>query len=64
MPKDNIIRNAIALGRQRSFVSFDELNELLLNELFPSTTATPEDIEAVMTALSDEGIHVIEDEGP
>ncbi len=64
MPKDNIIRNAIALGRQRSFVTFDELNELLLNELFPSTTATPEDIEAVMTALSDEGIHVIEDEGP
>lgn len=53
------IRKIIELGRDRGFVTFDELNEL-----FPSTTATLEDIEAVMTALSDEGIHVIEDEGP
>jgi RNA polymerase primary sigma factor len=40
-------------------VTFDELNELL-----PSTTTTPEYIEALMQALSDEGINVIEDEGP
>ena len=56
MPRGDIIRRVIEFGRQRGFVTFGELNELL-----PSTTA-PEDIEAVMTALSDEGIHVIEDD--
>ena len=56
MPRSDIIRKAIELGRQKGFVTFGELNGLV-----PSTT-TPEDIEAVMTALSDEGIHVIEDD--
>jgi sigma-70-like protein len=37
-------------------VTFDELNKLL-----PSTTTASEDIEAVMEALSDEGIKVVED---
>jgi len=58
MLKRDIIRKAIELGRQKGFVTFDELNELL-----PSTTTAPEDIEDVMTALSEEGINVIEDEG-
>jgi len=45
-------------------VTFGELNELWL-----STTAAPEDIEPehiedVMAALSEEGINVVEDEGP
>jgi hypothetical protein len=57
MPKGDVVRKAIELGRDKGFVTFDELNELL-----PSTTATPEYIEAVLTALSNEGIHVIEDE--
>jgi hypothetical protein len=39
------------------FVTFNQLNELL-----PSTTTAPEDIEALLEALSDEGIHVIEGE--
>ena len=56
MPGSDVVRKAIELGRQKGFLTFGELNELL-----PSTTA-PEDIEAVMTALSDEGIHVIEDD--
>jgi Sigma-70 factor, region 1.1 len=59
MPRSDIIRKAIELGRQKGFVTFDELNELL-----PSTTTAPEDIEAVMAALSDEGINVIESEEP
>jgi RNA polymerase primary sigma factor len=59
MPRSDIIRKAIELGRQKGFVTFNELNELL-----PSTTTTPEYIEALMEALSDEGINVIEDEGP
>jgi RNA polymerase primary sigma factor len=58
MPRGDIIRKAIELGRQRGFVTFGELNELL-----PSTTTSPEYIEVVLAALSDEGINVIEDEG-
>ena len=64
MPRSDIIRKAIELGRDKGFVTFDELNELLLNELLPSTRSTPEDIEDVMVALSSEGINVVEDEGP
>jgi hypothetical protein len=59
MPRSDIIRTAIELGRQKGFVTFGELNEI-----WPSTTTTPEDIENLMTALSEEGINVIEDEGP
>jgi hypothetical protein len=59
MPRSDIIGKAVELGRQKGFVTFGELNELL-----PSTTTSPEYIEAVMEALSDEGINVIEDEGP
>jgi RNA polymerase primary sigma factor len=59
MTRGDIIRKAIELGRQRGFVTFNELNELL-----PSTTTAPEDIEGVMASLSDEGINAIEDERP
>jgi hypothetical protein len=59
MPRSDIVRKAIALGRDKGFVTFGELNEL-----WPSTMTEPEDIEAVMKALSDEGINVVEDEGP
>jgi Sigma-70 factor, region 1.1 len=59
MPWSDIIGKAIKFGRQKGFVTFGELNELL-----PSTTTAPEDIEALLSALSDEGIDVIEDEGP
>jgi hypothetical protein len=43
-----MIRMAIALGRPTGVITFDQLNELL-----PSATTEPEDIEAVMQALSD-----------
>ena len=64
MPTSDIIRKAIELGRDRGFVTFDELNALLVNELSPATTIASEDIEAILGVLSDEGINVIEDEGP
>lgn len=59
MQRSEIIRKAIERGRERGFVTFDQLDELL-----PSNTdvAAPEDIEAVMEALSDEGIRAIEQE--
>ena len=63
MSRSDVIRKAIELGRDKGFVTFNELNELL-NELWPSTTIAPEDIEDLMTALSEEGINVVEDEGP
>ena len=62
MPND-VVRKTVELGRQKGFVTFE------LNELWLSTTTAPEDvepehIEAVMAALSEEGISVVEDEGP
>jgi sigma-70-like protein len=57
MQRSEIIRKAIELGRPRGFVTFDQLNELL-----PSTTTAPEDIEAVMEALRDEEINVVDDD--
>jgi hypothetical protein len=43
--------------RQRGLVTFDQLNALL-----PSATTDPEDIEAIMQALSDEGIIVVDED--
>ena len=61
MRHDEIIRKAIELGRMSGFVTFDQLNELLLNGLSPSTTMTPEEIEVILKALNDEGINIVED---
>jgi RNA polymerase primary sigma factor len=63
MPRQNIIQKVIEFGRLRGFVTFDELNELW-HELLPSTETTPEEIETVLGALSDEGIRIIEDDQP
>lgn len=57
MDHRDIIRRAIELARQTGVVTFDQLNELL-----PSTTTEPEDIEALMEALSDAGIQVVADD--
>jgi sigma-70-like protein len=51
-----IIRAAIEIGHRTGFVTFDQLNELV-----PSATSAPEDIEALMQALSDEGIDIRDD---
>ena len=48
MPRSDIVRKAIELGRDRGFVTFDELNAAMG---LPSTMTAPEDIEAVMAAL-------------
>jgi RNA polymerase primary sigma factor len=47
-----IIRRAIEIGKQRGFITFDEINELV-----PSSVG-PEMIEAFLEALSDQGIDV------
>jgi hypothetical protein len=50
-----IIRKAIEIGDQPGFVTFDQINALL-----PSDLANPEDIEALLEALSARGINVTE----
>jgi len=57
MERQGIIQKVIELGRLRGFVTFDQLNELL-----PSATTEPEDIEALMEALSDEGINLVDEQ--
>ena len=59
MKLQDAIRMALELGRPTGIVTFDQLNDLL-----PSNTMTPEDIEAVMQALSDEGINLVESDPP
>jgi RNA polymerase primary sigma factor len=56
MKRQGIIQKVIELGRLRGFMTFDQLNQLL-----PSATTEPEDIEVLMEALRDEGIQVIDE---
>jgi hypothetical protein len=49
-----IIQRAIKIGDQAGFITFGQLNELC------PTARDPQDIEALMTALSEAGIHVRE----
>jgi hypothetical protein len=59
MVRQGMIQKVIELGRLKGFVTFDQLNELL-----PSATTEPEDIEIVMGALRDEGIDLIDEDQP
>jgi hypothetical protein len=49
----DFIRRAIEIGHRTGFVTFDQLNELLV-----TTKIEPEDVEALMEALSAEEIQV------
>jgi hypothetical protein len=55
MKLPEIIRAAIEIGRRDGFVTFDQLNRLL-----PAATTEPEDIEALMLALSEDRINVVD----
>ena len=57
MIPQSMIQRMIEPYRQRGLVTFDQLNALL-----PSATTDPEDIEAIMQALSDEGINVVDED--
>ena len=56
MELQNLIRRVIEIGHRRGFITFDQINELM-----PSTKIAPEDIEALMEALSAEEIQVTEE---
>lgn len=53
-----IIQKAVDIGGQRGFVTFDQLNELCDG----TPKLEPVDIEALMAALNDEGINIIDEE--
>jgi hypothetical protein len=56
MEMRKIISAAIETGKRNGDITFDQLNELC-----PSSSSMPEDIEQLMQALRDEGIDVVED---
>jgi RNA polymerase primary sigma factor len=55
--KDAAVKKMIKQAKKRGFVTFDQLNEVL-----PSDTTSPEQIEDIMSMLSDMGINVTEAE--
>src|SRR6201982_2862044 len=57
---DAAVKKMIKQAKKRGFVTFDQLNEVL-----PSDSTSPEQIEDIMSMLSDMGINVTEadDEG-
>jgi hypothetical protein len=52
MRLQEIIRRATEIGKRTGFITFDQLNELCPKEL------EPEDIEALLAALRDQGIQL------
>jgi RNA polymerase primary sigma factor len=54
---DAAVKRMIKLAKQRGYVTYDELNEVL-----PSEEVTSEQIEDIMTMLTDMGINVVETE--
>src|ERR1700721_4566019 len=54
---DAAVKKMIKQAKKRGFVTFDQLNEVL-----PSDTTSPEQIEDIMSVLSDMGINVSEAE--
>ncbi|WP_457488688.1 RNA polymerase sigma factor RpoD [Tardiphaga sp. P5_C10] len=54
---DAAVKKMIKQAKKRGFVTFDQLNDVL-----PSDTTSPEQIEDIMSMLSDMGINVSENE--
>jgi sigma-70-like protein len=55
MDWSEVVRKAVILAEKSGYLTFDQLNELI-----PSSIA-PEDIEAIMTDLSNQGIWIAEE---
>jgi len=54
---DDAVKKMIKAAKKRGYVTMDELNSVL-----PSSEVTSEQIEDVMSMLSEMGINVVEDE--
>jgi RNA polymerase primary sigma factor len=57
MPPDSPLENLLRKGKERGFVTYDELNAIL-----PPHDVSSEQIEDTMTRLFELGINVVEDE--
>lgn len=60
MNLDVIIQQAIAASAPNRTLSFDQLNELVASKLEPGEELGAEDVNAIMDALSNNGICIIE----
>ena len=56
---DAAVKRMIKLAKQRGYVTYDELNEVL-----PSEEVSSEQIEDTMAMLTEMGINVVENEEP
>src|SRR5476649_575727 len=54
---EKAIKTLLALGKQRGYITYEELNETL-----PEDKLSSEKIEDIMSLISDMGINVVEDE--
>lgn len=54
---DKALKHLLAQGKQRGYITYEELNEVL-----PEDKVTSEQIEDIMSVISDLGINVVEDE--
>lgn len=54
---EKVIKQLLVLGKQRGYITYEELNEAL-----PEDKLNSEQIEDIMSMISDMGINVIEDE--
>jgi len=52
----DIIRRAIEIGDPTGTITFDQLNDLV-----PSDLSAPEDIETLLSTLSEKGIQIVEE---
>ena len=57
MRLEEIIQKAIEIGNRTGFITFDQLNELCDG----GSRLEPEEIEALVSALSDEGINITDE---
>ena len=55
----DIIRRAIEIGDPTGTITFDQLNDLV-----PSDLSAPEDIEPLLSTLSEKGIQIVEGHFP
>jgi Sigma-70 factor, region 1.1 len=57
MDWSEVVRKAVILGDVTGYLTFDQINDLITE---PEKVA-PEDIEALLTTLSDNGINVVDE---
>jgi RNA polymerase primary sigma factor len=55
---ETIVKKVIEVAKNRGYVTFDELNDVL-----PSDQTSPEEIEDIMARVTEVGIDIVETDG-